>query len=189
MPLKLKAVLGLPLVVLVAAVIHAQTPPSEEAPAPPAPAPPAAPGEAAPGRSAAGNPIAELEKAIAGHEKEPSGTFFKNVQILKQVPAGQLLDVMRMGFSRSLGVRCSHCHVMGQWDKDDKTEKQTTRAMLKMTATINNDLLKNIKGIHESALVTCTTCHRGQSTPATVMEGQGDHGRPQPRPGANPPGR
>ena len=166
MPLKLKAVAGLALALLTAAVIHAQMQPSHEAPATgQAPAAAQAP---APNGS---NPIAELERSIAGREKEPSGTVFKNVQILKQVPAGQLLDVMRGGFSRSLGVKCSYCHVVGSWEKEDKSEKQVARDMMKMTGTINDELLKNIKNLKsDKPSVSCATCHRGQEKPATRME-------------------
>ncbi len=172
MPWKPRAVVGSVLALLTAAVIHAQMQPGSVPPS----APPAGGGHS--------NPAEELERSIAGREKEPAGTVFKNVQILKQVPAGQLLDVMRGGFSRSLGVRCAHCHVIGEWDKDDKDEKRIAREMLKMTAAINKDQLKSIKGLHNDAHVTCATCHRGQTSPATSMEGDGEG-----RPAASKPGR
>jgi hypothetical protein len=187
MPRKHPAVLGMALVLLTSAAIHAQTPPGEGKPGEMNPAAPEHPALQRSGSPQA-NPIEELEKSIAGREKEPSGTVFKNVQILKQVPAGQLLDIMRMGFSRSLGVRCSKCHIMGQWEKDDKDDKQVARDMMKMTSTINNDLLKNIKNLmSDKPEVTCATCHRGQEKPATTMEGA--PGGPRPTPPAKPSGR
>ncbi len=166
------AVLGLAFALLATAVIHAQTPPGEGKPSgEPSMEKPAAEHPAMQ-RSAGGNPVEALEKSIAGREKEPAGTVFKNVQILKTVPAGQLIEIMKSGFSRSLGVRCSYCHVMGEWAKDDKSDKQVARDMLKMTATINNDLLKNIKNLmSDKPEVTCATCHRGKEMPATSMDG------------------
>lgn len=165
---------------LTAAVIGAQTPPS----APPSGAPAMQRSGAPQGGP---NPIEELIKSIQGREKEPAGTVFKNVQLLKDVPAGQLIEIMRTGFSRSLGVRCNTCHVIGQWEKDDKTEKQVTRDMMRMTNTINSQLLPGIKGLpSDKPQVTCATCHRGQEKPATSMDqAAGEHGQ-KPAPPAHP---
>lgn len=111
--------------------------------------------------------LAELRKKIAGRENEPAEAVFKNIQFLKGVPAGRLLAVMKIGYSRSLGVNCTHCHVVDEWEKDDKPTKQTARDMAGMVRTINNDLLKNIKNLKsERPVINCTTCHRGQTRPA-----------------------
>jgi hypothetical protein len=83
------------------------------------------------------------------------------------VPAGRLLAIMNVGYGKSLGVSCTHCHTAGDWSRDDKTQKQTARDMGKMVASINADLLgkiPNLKG--PNAIVNCTTCHRGQVKPA-----------------------
>jgi len=174
------AVLAVAAALLAAAVTRAQTPPAETRPAPPAMQRSGSPQNGP-------NPVEELIKSIQGREKEPSGTVFKNVQLLKDVPAGQLIEIMRTGFSRSLGVRCNFCHVMGQWEKDDKSDKQVTREMMRMTNTINTQLLANIKGLmSDKPQVTCATCHRGQEKPATSMEpAAGDHGE-HPAPPAHP---
>lgn len=111
--------------------------------------------------------LAELRKQIAGKEQMPAETVFKNIQFLKGVPAARLLNVMRIGYSRSLGVTCTHCHVVDEWEKDDRPTKQTAREMAQMARTINNDLLKNIKNLKsQSPVINCTTCHRGQTKPA-----------------------
>jgi hypothetical protein len=111
--------------------------------------------------------LAELAKRIIGQENKPAAEVFKNIQILKGMPAGRLLKVMELGYSKSLGVNCAHCHVVDQWDKDDKPTKQVTREMIKMVGGINNDYLKNIKNLKsETPIINCTTCHRGQVKPA-----------------------
>ena len=111
--------------------------------------------------------LAELAKRIAGREDKPAAEVFKNIQLLKAMPAGRLLKVMELGYAKSLGVNCAHCHVVDQWDKDDKPAKQVTREMIKMAAAINNDYLKNIKNLKsENPIINCTTCHRGQTKPA-----------------------
>ena len=111
--------------------------------------------------------LAELNKQIAGKENLPAEQVFKNIQVLKGIPAGRLLRIMELGYSRSLGVNCTHCHVVDQWDKDDKPTKPIAREMSKMVQNINNDLLKPIKNLKgPNPVVNCTTCHRGQIKPA-----------------------
>ena len=111
--------------------------------------------------------LENLRKAIAGQENKPAEEVFKNIQMLKGMPAGRLLRVMELGYARSLGVNCTHCHVADAWDKEDKPTKQITREMNAMVAVINNDQLKKIKNLKgPNSIVNCTTCHRGQTKPA-----------------------
>jgi hypothetical protein len=113
--------------------------------------------------------IAKLREQIKGREQEPAGKVFKNVTtpILKDGPAGRLLAVMELGYARSLGVNCTHCHVPDKWEGEEKTQKQTARDMAAMMARINTELLKGIKNLKGATpTVNCTTCHRGQVTPA-----------------------
>jgi len=114
--------------------------------------------------------LLELGKQISGKETMPSEEVFKNIQMFKGMPAGRLLKVMEVGFGKSLGVNCTHCHVPDQWEKDDRPAKQVAREMMKMVGAINNNLLKNIKNLKtDSPTVNCTTCHRGQIKPALNM--------------------
>ena len=110
--------------------------------------------------------LEELRKKIADRKDKPSEEVFKNIQQLKGVPAGRLLRVMELGYSKSLGVNCTHCHVVDQWEKDDKPAKQIAREMADMARAINGSLskIKNLKGPNPT--VNCTTCHRGQIKPA-----------------------
>ena len=111
--------------------------------------------------------VAEVRRAIAGKETLPASQVFKNVKTMGEFPAGRLLAVMNVGYGKSLGVSCTHCHVAGDWDREDKPQKQIARDMSAMAARINNELLKpiaNLKG--PNAVVNCTTCHRGQVKPA-----------------------
>jgi hypothetical protein len=118
--------------------------------------------------------VAELSKEIAGKEDQPAEVVFKNIKILTGVPAGNLLKIMQMGYDRALGTSCAHCHVPGQWDKDDKRPKQIARDMATMSHNIIFDLLRNIDGIKDrEPRVNCTTCHRGQLKPALDMDADG----------------
>ena len=117
--------------------------------------------------------VAALSKQIAGKEGQPSEAVFKNIKILNGVPAGNLLKIMQMGYSRALGVSCAHCHVIGQWEKDDKPAKPIARDMSKMSHTIIFDLLRNIDGLKDrDPLINCTTCHRGQIKPALNLDAE-----------------
>jgi hypothetical protein len=110
--------------------------------------------------------VAQLKADIAGKENQPAEQVFKNIQLLKGMPAGRVLAIMQIGYSKSLGVDCTHCHVAGQWEKEDKPTKQITRDMSEMAKTINTKLkeIKNLK--NPNPVVNCTTCHRGQVKPA-----------------------
>lgn len=108
--------------------------------------------------------LAELTKSIAGKEKEPAETVWKNIQSFKGRPSETIPRLMN-AFSRALGVSCSHCHVVGQWEKEDLPTKQIARDMLAMVGKINGELLKNIKNIGGKTPVSCSTCHRGQTLP------------------------
>ncbi|HEX6278983.1 MAG TPA: c-type cytochrome [Pyrinomonadaceae bacterium] len=111
--------------------------------------------------------LAKLREQIKGRENEPATAVFKNIQTMKNTPAGRLLSVMEMGFARSLGVTCTHCHVPDKWEAEDKPQKQIARDMSAMVSTINRDLLKNVKNLKsETPIVNCTTCHRGEIKPA-----------------------
>ena len=113
--------------------------------------------------------LADLRKTITGQETKPASEVYKNIQMqmFKAMPAGRLLRVMELGYAKSLGVNCTHCHVAGQWEKEDKPTKQIARDMAAMAATINTDLLKKIKNLkNPEPVINCTTCHRGATRPA-----------------------
>jgi len=79
------------------------------------------------------------------------------------MPAGRLLRVMELGYAKSLGVNCTHCHVAGEWEKEDEPTKQITRDMAAMVASINNDQLKKIKNLKgPDPTINCTTCIAAQ---------------------------
>ena len=111
--------------------------------------------------------LSKLRESIAGKENEPAEKVFKNIQLLKGIPAARLLRIMELGYSRSLGVTCTHCHVPGEWEKDEKPTKQIARDMSAMVTAINTQHLKQIKNLKsENPVINCTTCHRGQIKPA-----------------------
>ncbi len=113
--------------------------------------------------------VTELLEAIKGKEDKPASEVFKNVQILKDVPAGRFLRIMDMGYSRSLGVGCEHCHSEDRWESDDKRPKRAAREMIILVRDINEDLGAMEEIDNTEPAVNCTTCHRGYVKPALQM--------------------
>lgn len=113
-----------------------------------------------------------LRAAIAGGQQQDEP--LKNLQYFpKDTSRPQLVQTMR-GFSFSLGVRCEHCHVEktpGSHDldfaADDKQEKKTARAMLRMVDAINQEYMAKM-GRTAPMKVECVTCHRGLAIPKTM---------------------
>ncbi|HMQ68732.1 MAG TPA: photosynthetic reaction center cytochrome c subunit family protein [Ignavibacteria bacterium] len=99
----------------------------------------------------------------------PADSVFTNIQMMKGLSAGNLINAMNKGFSTALGVGCEHCHNIENFASDEVPAKQVSREMMKMSGEIRG-MLKNIKGIDsENPNVNCATCHRGSIVPATKV--------------------
>jgi hypothetical protein len=114
-----------------------------------------------------------LSAALAGQQPaSPQGRpqmaeeVFKNVQILKGIPVDEFMDTMGM-FAAALSLNCVDCHTaesVGTWDHfaDETPIKRTARRMITM---VNNINMTNFGG---RRVVTCYTCHRGDTRPKIV---------------------
>src|SRR5262245_1991991 len=89
----------------------------------------------------------------ASSKEERAEQKYKNIQILRGLPADRLPKVMA-AFKGSLGVDCTYCHINNQFDKDDKPAKQVARKMIELVRDNNEKL--------GAGRVSCFTCHRGQ---------------------------
>ncbi|HEV2421407.1 MAG TPA: c-type cytochrome [Candidatus Acidoferrales bacterium] len=103
---------------------------------------------------------AQQSQSAAPAEKTAAQQF-KNIQVLKDVPASQLIPGMRY-ITDALGVKCDYCHVQDNFPSDDKRPKQTARQMMTMLFAINNN---NFGGRPQ---VSCFTCHQGHQEPMGV---------------------
>ena len=116
------------------------------------------------------NPIVtDMIKALGANAKKPAGEVFRNVQLMKDIPADRFLRIMDIGYRQSLGVSCDYCHVEDRWEADEKRPKRAAREMILMVRMINDHLHKLQEINTEEAAVNCTTCHRGYVKPALQM--------------------
>jgi nitrate/TMAO reductase-like tetraheme cytochrome c subunit len=113
---------------------------------------------------------------------------FKNLQVLpRDIPKEELIATMK-SFSRGLGVRCDHCHVVTattpktefDFPSDAKAQKRMARVMIQMTQQINGAWMQRVQQAEHSVAqakaetsetdeapvtVVCWTCHRGKQDP------------------------
>ena len=102
-----------------------------------------------------------------------------NVQVIpRDTPVQQVIDQMA-GFTRALGVRCTHYHVgsegMSIWEydfvSDEKPAKRKAREMMRMVQAINGEYLTRLADLDAEGLdVTCMTCHRGVRLPQPLAD-------------------
>jgi hypothetical protein len=90
--------------------------------------------------------------------QKTAAEVFKNIQVLKRVPADQWFDTMAF-IAGSLGVTCEHCHTSSFDIDEGNPAKLKAREMMRMVDEINRN--------HFGAdiVVTCNTCHRGALKP------------------------
>ena len=111
-----------------------------------------------------------VNETIKGKEEMASDSVFKDIELMKSVPAGRLVMIMDKGFSNALGVSCDHCHNTENYASNEKNKKQIAREMMKMSGDIR-EMISNIKEIEsKEATINCTTCHRGEIIPATKLK-------------------
>src|SRR5262249_45464638 len=106
---------------------------------------------------------------------------YKNIQVLKSLPAAQLRPMMNY-FAATMGVTCAGCHVKtgDQWEfeKDDNNHKKIARKMILMTMELNK------QHFNGKVQITCMTCHQGHDHPISIppLPAVGPKEEPRPTP-------
>jgi hypothetical protein len=106
--------------------------------------------------------IDDLTASLGENKDKLAGEVFHNIQFFKTVPASNLLRIMSV-YTVVLGVDCSHCHVVGAWEKDDKPAKRMVITMNHVVQDVNAQLF-----VDQPAKVACYTCHRGAEKPVNI---------------------
>ena len=113
--------------------------------------------------------VKQIADRIAARKSEPAAQVFENVQLegLKTVPAETFLVIMDVGYSRALGVSCTHCHDDQKFASDEKRPKRAAREMAGMHRMINQQLgqMANLKSPTDKRSINCFVCHRGTVDP------------------------
>jgi hypothetical protein len=104
---------------------------------------------------------------------------FNNLKVLPDdIPTQALIDRMA-GFTRALGVRCTHCHVGEEgrplstydFESDDKGTKRKAREMMRMVNDLNDRFLPSLESRADPPVgVQCATCHRGAAKPRMLQD-------------------
>jgi hypothetical protein len=104
----------------------------------------------------------------AGQSQKPptSETVFRNVQVLKGIPADEFMDAMGM-FSASLGYDCVSCHSPEIY-KDREAFGISTPAIQRARGMIGMMNAINKSYFGGQPRVSCFTCHHGQDRPEFV---------------------
>lgn len=92
----------------------------------------------------------------------PAEKRFRNIEVLRGLPSSQLYPVMSL-MANSLGVTCAHCHTE-HFEEESRPEKEMARQMITLTRSINHAQFQG------EPTVTCYTCHRGTTYPASIPE-------------------
>jgi photosynthetic reaction center cytochrome c subunit len=103
--------------------------------------------------------------ALAQAKRQMADDVFKNIKVLKGLTVDEFMGTMGL-FSAALNVCCGDCHVGAggsnpQWDKDPP-RKLVARHMVEVMNKVNKESFGGRQ------VVTCWTCHRGATPPATT---------------------
>lgn len=82
----------------------------------------------------------------------------KNIKVLTGMSDTEINKEMQV-WTKALGVKCSHCHTLGDFATDENPKKVMARQMVSMVNTLNKDFLKGEKK------ASCMLCHRGAAVP------------------------
>jgi hypothetical protein len=86
---------------------------------------------------------------------------FRNLQVLDKNISGDELKGLMNGFTEQLGVKCTFCHVLDEYDKDDLEHKRVARRMIRLIQDLNSNKDQYFLSDKEAKQISCWTCHRG----------------------------
>lgn len=146
----------------------------------------------------AAQPLSSQDAAPAGQNAGQSQAGMRprrplpkptNLQVLpKDIAPEELVHIMR-GYAGALGVECNFCHVQAPGQRrldfasDTKEDKGIARIMIRMTQTVNEQYMAQVKdpdAMPEDKQVTCGTCHRGHKMPEHFVPPPEEHHGPPP---------
>ncbi len=106
--------------------------------------------------------LAHAQGGPPATEGKTAEQVYKNIQVLKGTPAGELIQSMHL-LRGALGVDCEFCHEERDRSADTNPNKATARKMMQMMIDINKTSFSG------QQVVTCYTCHQGRPEPQSTL--------------------
>lgn len=94
-----------------------------------------------------------------------AGPEHKNLQVLPKTITNDELKKTMDGFTEQLGVKCTFCHVIDQYDKDERPHKADARRMIKLVQDMKAKKADYFGPRTKEAVITCSMCHKGKAEP------------------------
>lgn len=125
-------------------------------------------------------PAAPASRAVLPDSTWQWPEHSRNLRVLPDTTSAATLRLTMQGFTRSLGVRCSACHVgsgpdFNTWDfaSDAKPHKGVARGMMRMTTELNASVVPASLGAHHHGP---PAAHRGSAEHAHAAPEHGHAG-------------
>jgi hypothetical protein len=87
----------------------------------------------------------------------------KNLQVLPKDISPRELKATMQSFADGLGVKCTFCHVLDEYDRDDKQHKKDARRMIKLVQDMRANRARYFVDELEAERIDCWLCHRGKA--------------------------
>jgi hypothetical protein len=101
-----------------------------------------------------------LEDRLAAQKPLPPP---KNLQVLPKDIAPRELKATMESFADQLGVKCTFCHVLDEYDRDDKPHKKDARRMIKLVQDMQANSARYFVDEIKPDRINCWLCHRGKA--------------------------
>ena len=110
-------------------------------------------------------PMGRMGGLLAQQAAQESEEGFQNLQILDPNITKDELKPIMDGFTEMLGVNCTHCHILDEYNKDDLEHKVAARKMIRLVGYLRQNISTYYKADLDPETITCWTCHRGEAEP------------------------
>lgn len=125
--------------------------------------------------------LVALSCAVTKQNSTTANSQYKNLKVLPKDITHDQMDSVMHHFTASLNVKCNFCHVRDEqankmnFASDDNKHKLVARNMMTMTNELNKkyfNLTGTAMSLNTQLMVTCYTCHHGNTEPVTAAPKQ-----------------
>jgi hypothetical protein len=87
----------------------------------------------------------------------------KNLQVLPKDISPRELKATMESFTDELGVKCTFCHILDEYDRDDRPHKKDARRMIKLVQDMRANAPRYFVDEVKPERINCWLCHRGKA--------------------------